>query len=79
MSRLATALLLVGLIPAGGCALCANPGDDEYSAYGGRWQRHDRSAGRVGSVFAPAGEGQPQADPQPTPAVPTPSATERDT
>ncbi len=38
-----------------GCALCCSPDDCNYGAYGGRWQRHDMSSGRVGSAFAEAG------------------------
>ncbi|MBC8353955.1 MAG: hypothetical protein H8E66_18315 [Planctomycetes bacterium] len=38
-----------------GCAMCCSPDDCNYGAYGGRWQRHDMSCGRVGSAFAEAG------------------------
>lgn len=38
-----------------GCALCCSPDDWNYGAYGGRWQRHDMSSGRVSSAFAEAG------------------------
>jgi len=38
-----------------GCSMCSNCDLETYSAYGGRWQRTDRTAGRVGSVFHPAG------------------------
>lgn len=38
-----------------GCALCCSPDDGNYGAYGGRWQRHDMSHGRVSSAFAEAG------------------------
>ena len=38
-----------------GCALCCSPDDYNYGTYGGRWQRHDMSTGRVGSAFAEAG------------------------
>ncbi len=38
-----------------GCAICCSPDDWNYGAYGGRWQRHDMSSGRVGSAFAEAG------------------------
>ena len=56
-----------------GCALCCSPDDCNYGAYGGRWQRHDMSSGRVGSAFAEAGydslgniiEAEPAAAPQP--------------
>lgn len=39
-----------------GCAICSSDLDKEYSAFGGAWERHDRTSGRVGSLFAPAGE-----------------------
>jgi hypothetical protein len=35
--------------------MCSDCNLESYSAYGGRWQRTDRNAGRVASVFAPAG------------------------
>jgi len=38
-----------------GCALCGVTDDPNYAAYGGRWQRFERSHGRVGSRFAEAG------------------------
>ena len=38
-----------------GCSICCSPDDLNYGAYGGRWQRHDMSAGRVGSAYAEAG------------------------
>ncbi len=51
-----TAFLLVATaIPAGGCRICAECNDLDYPAYGGAWQRTRRDAGRVGSVFDPAG------------------------
>ena len=52
-------LLRIGLLSfvscSLGCALCCSPDDYNYGAYGGRWQRHDLSGGRVGSAFAEAG------------------------
>jgi hypothetical protein len=58
-----------------GCALCCSPDDYNYGAYGGRWQRHDMSSGRVSSAFAEAGydsignllEAEPAAEPRPIP------------
>jgi len=38
-----------------GCAMCCSPDDPNYGTYGGRWQRHDMTYGRVGSAFAEAG------------------------
>lgn len=43
------------LLLATGCTICADCDLDSYNAYGGRWQRTDRDAGRVGSLFHPAG------------------------
>ena len=37
-----------------GCAMCCAPFDCDYACYGGRYERIDRSYGRVGSKFAPA-------------------------
>jgi hypothetical protein len=48
-------LILLPLL-ATGCALCANPYDASYAAYGGLRQRTDMVHGRVGSVFDPASE-----------------------
>jgi hypothetical protein len=52
---LAIAVILFGLLPAGGCRLCADCEDIHYPAYGGAWQRTRRDGGRVGSLFDPAG------------------------
>jgi hypothetical protein len=38
-----------------GCTLCPSLDDYTYSAYGGRWQRHDMENGRVGSAFNSSG------------------------
>jgi hypothetical protein len=65
MSRFAALLVVIPLL-FGGCALCTNCGDDDYSAYGGRWERDIANEGRVGSVFATAGyrvESDPEAEP----------------
>ena len=69
MTRVTTTLLMVSLLVTSGCAICASPGDYDYSAYGGRWQRVDRSTGRVGSALDSAGT-QPESgtNQQPTPA-----------
>jgi hypothetical protein len=56
MNRSTWILMLLSLLTgSGGCAMCCAPDDYAYSAYGGRWQRHDMYHGRVGSAFAPAG------------------------
>lgn len=47
--------VLGSLILVGGCRLCADCDDDAYASYGGAWQRTNRDAGRVGSVFDPGG------------------------
>jgi hypothetical protein len=47
--------LLAAIAVAAGCTICDNCDDQAYSGYGGRWQRTDRSHGRVGSIFTPAG------------------------
>lgn len=39
-----------------GCAMCANPFDECYAAFGGSRPRADMLAGRVGSLFAEAGQ-----------------------
>lgn len=46
---------ILGLLSLTGCRLCTDCEDEAYPTYGGIWQRTDRSNGRVGSVFAPAG------------------------
>ena len=52
-------LLSVGLLSllsaSLGCAMCCSTDDPNYAVYGGRWQRHDMSFGRVGSAFNDAG------------------------
>ena len=36
-----------------GCAMPEHPYDDDYAAFGGRWERQDPAHGRVGSAFTP--------------------------
>jgi hypothetical protein len=65
------------LLVSSGCAMCANPYDDSYAAYGGRRERTDMVHGRVGSVFDPAPEiihEVPQ-EQSPQPATPEPPET----
>jgi hypothetical protein len=61
-----------------GCVMCCSPDDWNYGAYGGRWQRHDMSSGRVGSAFAEAGYDSLgevlDAEPSDQPASPQPQA-----
>lgn len=52
---MAIALLVAGLVPFGGCRICADCEDLAYPAYGGAWQRTRRDEGRVGSLFDPGG------------------------
>jgi len=54
-----TAVVLVSavfLMAGAGCAICSSEFDDDYAAFGGSWDRHNRSGGRVGSAFDPAGD-----------------------
>ena len=56
MRLLAAAALCWSLsFMAGGCAICQGPHDCDYPTYGGRWERTNRTHGRVGSEFDPAG------------------------
>lgn len=56
MVRKLFALAVLGLVSSSlGCAMCCSTDDPNYGAYGGRWQRHDMSHGRVGSAFNDAG------------------------
>ncbi|MFK8111035.1 MAG: hypothetical protein AB8B91_02470 [Rubripirellula sp.] len=48
-------IIVAGLIPLGGCRICADCEDLAYPAYGGAWQRTRRDTGRVGSLFDPGG------------------------
>ena len=68
-------LLSAGLVPLGGCRICADCEDLAYPAYGGAWQRTQRYAGRVGSVFDPAGARAPALSDREGP--PTPDELER--
>ena len=45
-------LMLAGL---SGCVMCDNSLDYGYTAFGGKWQRHNPYSGRVASLFDPAG------------------------
>ena len=46
---------IVGGVVIAGCTIPSDCGDLDYPTYGGAWQRTRRDAGRVGSVFDPAG------------------------
>ena len=52
---IAFAVVTIGLVPLGGCRICADCEDLAYPAYGGAWERTRRDSGRVGSLFDPAG------------------------
>ena len=54
IGHLALAAMLLSLA---GCAMCANPFDCYYAAYGGRLPRTDMVHGRVGSILDAAGGG----------------------
>jgi hypothetical protein len=80
MSRLgcwAAICLLAGL--ASGCSICSSDYDCDYGMYGGSWERHHPSRGRVGSAFEPAGSpvlptaAESPAEPVEAPAKPLPS------
>ena len=55
MHRASSLLFLALLVASGGCTLCTSCDDDTYAAYGGKWQRADRTYGRVGSAFTETG------------------------
>jgi len=46
----------VFMMAGAGCAICNSEFDRDYGAFGGSWNRHDRSEGRVGSAFGSAGD-----------------------
>jgi hypothetical protein len=54
--------VLMLLSTSTGCTMCSNCELDSYSAYGGRWNRTERTTGRVGSVFDPAGVQTPYSE-----------------
>jgi hypothetical protein len=68
-------LLICLLMPLTGCTLCASPYDCDYGLFGGSWERHEPSHGRVGSKFHNAGSPvYPQSEEAiRTPGEPTPS------
>ncbi len=53
--RILVIALATSCLALGGCAICASPYDDHYSAFGGRWERDIDNHGRVGSAFTQAG------------------------
>jgi hypothetical protein len=56
-SRIGHLALAAMLISLAGCAMCDNPFDYHYAAYGSRLPRADMVNGRVGSILDPAGGG----------------------
>jgi len=54
MSRIPNLWPCLLLLECLGCAMCANPHDCKYAAYGGYRERADMVHGRVGSVIDPA-------------------------
>lgn len=71
------------VVPLAGCTLCPSPFDCDYGLYGGSWERHHPSEGRVGSAFNDAGApvmppreelSPPSGEPTPSgPSTPTPT------
>ncbi len=72
----AMACLIAGMLPLAGCRICADCEDLAYPAYGGAWQRTNRDAGRVGSIFDPGGARASELVSRETP--PDPDELERD-
>ena len=56
-ARIGHLALAATLISLAGCAMCANPFDCQYAAYGGRLPRADMVNGRVGSILDPPSGG----------------------
>ena len=55
MKRLLACLVGLAILSSAlGCAMCKNPYDCEFAAYGGVHQRTDQRRGRVASLFDPA-------------------------
>lgn len=78
--KIAAAIFLLCLLaPIGGCRLCADCDDLDYPAYGGAWQRTRRDAGRVGSIFDPAGARASELVAREDPSRPDETARERQT
>jgi hypothetical protein len=72
MLRAAACCLLLLPLFTSGCALCTSCDDDNFSAYGGRWERDIANHGRVLSAFEPAAhlvDGGEFVVEQPTPAT----------
>lgn len=57
VSRTTLGLFLIAVVlsTGTGCRLCCDAEDNDYPAYGGVWERTNRSSGRVGSLFDPGG------------------------
>ena len=76
LSCLLLAVALCGL--STGCRTCCTPWDYAYSAYGGKWPRHDMFRGRVraagAAAFLPGMDDAPELIPEehltPTPDAP---------
>ena len=52
LRTLTSLLLLAGMVISSGCAMCCGVDDYTYGTYGGKWERTDRTHGRVGSAFS---------------------------
>ena len=59
MSKFTRALAVISICGAvassSGCLTCCAPNYEMFPAYGGAWERTNRTHGRVGSIFEPAG------------------------
>ena len=50
-------ILLAGIaLSTSGCLTCCTPNYEMYPAFGGAWERTNRTSGRVGSIIDPGGE-----------------------
>ena len=74
VSPLLLSFCLIAL--AGGCRLCCNDSDTDYAAFGGAWQRTERTSGRVASLFDPGGARAASLSPRNQPINDGPAATE---
>lgn len=52
---LAVACVCSVIVCSSGCLTCCAPNFEMYPAYGGSWERTNRTHGRVGSIIEPAG------------------------
>ncbi len=55
MRTVAALLLGMTTVACSGCSICSEGFLDDYATVGGKWQRSDPVAGRVGSIFSDPG------------------------